>query len=223
VLTFGEHGDVAWRAVELDDLGRPAFELGYDGTWLSVGLSQTGRHQVPNAAAAATMAVAAGVPFADVVTSLGFVQPASRWRMEMHERSDGLIVINDAYNANPASMVAALDALAGIGARRGRRTVAVLGEMKELGDGAVESHREVGRAAAELGIDVLVVVGDEAVGIADGAHRHGTVVRTAGRDEAVAWVRKNVAAGDVVLVKASRGVALEVVADELLEGGTEAR
>ena len=119
-------------------------------------------------------------------------------------------------------MMAALDALAGIGTSRGRRTVAVLGEMKELGEGAHEAHREVGRAAADAGIDVLVVVGQAAVGIAEGAQEagawRGLVVLPAGRDEAIEWVRKNVAAEDVVLVKASRGVALEVVADELLGG-----
>ena len=225
VLTFGESGDVSWRGVELDELGRPTFEIGYDGTWLPVTLTQTGRHQVVNAAAAAALAVAAGVPFAATVATLGTAVPASRWRMEVRERHDGLIVVNDAYNANPASMLAALDALAGIGARSGRRTVAVLGEMLELGADADESHREVGRAAAAAGVDVVVVVGAEARGIAEGlgaAEWNGTVVPTAGRDEALEWVRKNVAAEDVVLVKASRGVALEVVADELLEGGTGA-
>ncbi len=225
VLTFGESGDVSWRGVELDDLGRPTFEIGYDGTWLPVTLTQTGRHQVVNAAAAAALSVAAGVPFAAAVATLGTAVPASRWRMEVRERHDGLIVVNDAYNANPASMLAALDALAGIGARSDRRTVAVLGEMLELGADADESHREVGRAAAAAGVDVVVVVGEEARGIAEGlgaAEWNGTVVPTAGRDEALEWVRKNVAAEDVVLVKASRGVALEVVADELLEGGTGA-
>jgi len=225
-LTFGEHGDVAWRGVELDDLGRPSFEIGYAGDWRPVRLTQSGRHQVPNAAAATAMAVAAGMPLVDAAAALSSAVAASPWRMELHERDDGLVVVNDAYNANPASMVAALDALAGIGSRRGRRTVAVLGEMKELGPGADESHREVGRAAADAGIDVIVVVGEEARGIAEGARASegwtGTVVLTAGRDEAVGWVRKNAAAEDVVLVKASRGVALEVVADDLLEGGTGA-
>jgi UDP-N-acetylmuramoyl-tripeptide--D-alanyl-D-alanine ligase len=223
-LTFGEGGDVSWRAVELDDLGRPSFEIGYAGDWRPVRLTQSGRHQVPNAAAAAAMAVAAGMPFADAAAALSSAVAASPWRMELHERDDGLVVVNDAYNANPASMVAALDALAGIGGRRGRRTVAVLGEMKELGPGAHDSHRDVGRAAAAVGIDVVVVVGEEARGIAEGLDDSedwtGTVVLTAGRDEAAAWVRKNADAEDVILVKASRGVALEVVADELLGGTT---
>jgi UDP-N-acetylmuramoyl-tripeptide--D-alanyl-D-alanine ligase len=99
--------------------------------------------------------------------------------------------------------------------------------MKELGDEAPEAHREVGRTAAGLGVDVVVAVGDPARGIAEGAAETsgwaGETVLTAGRDEALAWVRENVAAGDVVLVKASRGAALEAIADGLLEGeGTQA-
>jgi UDP-N-acetylmuramoyl-tripeptide--D-alanyl-D-alanine ligase len=133
-------------------------------------------------------------------------------------------------------MVAALDALASIGARRGSRKVAVLGEMLELGAAHDREHERIGRYAAERGIDVVVAVGDRAAGIARGAaavpHWHGTAVTPEGRDEALAWVRENVAAGDaghgpgheaghgactwVVLVKASRGAALENVAEGLL-------
>ena len=132
----------AWRGVELDDLGRPSFELGYAGEWCPVRLTQSGAHQVLNAAAAAAMALAAGLSLRPVADALTAAQPLSRWRMEIHERSDGLVVVNDAYNANPASMTAAIDALVAIGGRRGRRTVAVLGEMKELGAGALEDHRD---------------------------------------------------------------------------------
>ncbi len=221
VLTFGASGDVGWRGVDLDHLGRPTFELGYDGAWHRVALAQTGAHQVANAAAAAAMAVAAGVPFADVVASLASAEATSRWRMELHERSDGLLVVNDAYNANPASMAAAIDALVAIGTRGGRRSVAVLGEMRELGDGAEEGHREVGRAAAAAGVDVVLVVGEPARGIAQGlaeaADWQGESIVTAGRTEALAWLRENGAARDVVLVKASRGAALELVAERLLE------
>jgi UDP-N-acetylmuramoyl-tripeptide--D-alanyl-D-alanine ligase len=220
-LTFGEAGDVAWRGVELDDLGRPSFELGHAGTWRPVTLAQSGRHQVANAAAAAAMALAVGMPLADVAGALGAARSASRWRMELTERADGLLVVNDAYNANPASMAAAIDALVAIGGRRQRRTVAVLGEMKELGDEALEAHREVGRTAATAGVDLVVAVGEPARGIAEGARSTegwtGRAVPTAGRDEAAAWVSENVAAGDVVLVKASRGAALEKIADGLLE------
>jgi UDP-N-acetylmuramoyl-tripeptide--D-alanyl-D-alanine ligase len=221
VLTFGEAGDVRWRGVELDDLGRPTFELGHDGVWRRVRLQQTGLHQVANAAAAAAMAVASGLALDTVAGALSEAASASPMRMELHERADGLLVVNDAYNANPASMTAAIDALATIGARRGRRTVAVLGEMRELGAGAHEGHVEVGEVVGRRGIDVLVAVGESAAGIAEGARAvagwTGEAIVTAGRDEALAWVRKNVAAADVVLVKASRGAALEVVADGLID------
>jgi UDP-N-acetylmuramoyl-tripeptide--D-alanyl-D-alanine ligase len=219
-LTFGTTGDVSWRDVTFDDLGRPSFDLGYAGAWHPASLSQSGGHQVANAAAAAAFAIAAGLDPAAVAARLSTSVPASRWRMELHERADGLVVVNDAYNANPASMTAALDALAQLGSRRSGRTVAVLGEMLELGDGAAEAHREVGQHVARTGVDVLVTVGPGASLIAEGAETvspwDGRVRRTAGRDEALAWVRENVAADDVVLVKASRGAALEHVADGLL-------
>jgi UDP-N-acetylmuramoyl-tripeptide--D-alanyl-D-alanine ligase len=226
-LTFGERGDVTWRRVELDDLGRPSFELGYDGAWWPVRLTGSGAHQVANATAAAALAIAAGLPAEVVADRLSGATSASRWRMEVHERPDGLLVVNDAYNANPASMAAAIDALAAIGERRSRRTVAVLGEMLELGPTAEEAHREVGRLVAAAGVDLLVTVGPVAGGIAEGASSvdgwTGTALPTAGRDEALAVVRENVAAADVVLVKASRGAALEHIADGLLDDGPHER
>jgi UDP-N-acetylmuramoyl-tripeptide--D-alanyl-D-alanine ligase len=227
VLTFGAAGDVRWRGVEMDALGRPSFDLGHAGEWHPVTLTQSGEHQVANASAAAGLAIAAGVEPATVAARLSESTSASRWRMEVRERPDGLLVVNDAYNANPASMTAALDALAQLGEHRTGRTIAVLGEMLELGDGAVDDHRDVGRHAAEAGIDLLVVVGDGAAGLAEGAVSvadwQGEVRRTAGRDQALAEVRENVAADDVVLVKASRGAALEHVAEGLLTEGEGSR
>ncbi|HEX4685571.1 MAG TPA: UDP-N-acetylmuramoyl-tripeptide--D-alanyl-D-alanine ligase [Nocardioides sp.] len=221
VVTFGETGDVRWRSLELDELGRPSFELGHDGTWTQLRLLEAGAHQVPNAAAAAAMAAAGGIGWDEIVESLGRARSLSPWRMAMHERADGLVVVNDAYNANPASMAAALDALAAIGRRRERRTVAVLGEMLELGETSTVDHAVVGEHAAELGIDVVVTVGEAAEEIAAGARRTpgwaGEAVSTAGREQAAAWLRHNVVARDVVLVKASRGAALEHVADGLLD------
>jgi UDP-N-acetylmuramoyl-tripeptide--D-alanyl-D-alanine ligase len=219
-LSFGGAGDVTWRDVELDELGRPAFEIGYAGAWQPVRLRQSGAHQVANAAAAAAMALAVGLPLDQIAAALSGAESASPMRMELHERSDGLLVVNDAYNANPASMAAAIKALVAIGGRRDRRTVAVLGEMRELGPGAHDAHVEVGGVAARAGVDVLIAVGAPAVGIAEGATAvgewNGEAIVTAGRDEALTWVRENVAAGDVVLVKASRGAALETIADGLL-------
>ncbi len=222
VLTCGLQGEVTWRGLALDDLGRPSFELGHAGSWFPVSLRQPGAHQVANAAAAGAMALAAGAGLREVASGLTAALPASRWRMELHERADGLVVLNDSYNANPASMAAALDALVAIGERRGIRTVAVLGEMLELGDSADAEHERVGRYAAEQGADAVVAVGGPAALLAAGAASvegwGGIALTTAGRDDALAWVRENVAAPAVVLVKASRGAALETVAEGLLEG-----
>jgi UDP-N-acetylmuramoyl-tripeptide--D-alanyl-D-alanine ligase len=226
VLTFGRGGDVTARDVTADDLGRCSFDLEHRGAGATVHLHQLGAHQVANALAAAAMALAVGVDLDTIADALTDARPTSPWRMELHERADGLVVVNDAYNANPESMEAALDTLAAIGRkRREARTVAVLGEMLELGDGAVSAHRRVGHFAAAAQVDVLLTVGEAAaaMGEAAGTHRtwRGHAVPTAGRDQALAWLRQNVSAPDVVLVKASRGAALELVADGLLRSGAD--
>ncbi len=216
-LTFGVGGDVGWSGLELDELGRPRFELSYRSQRCSVRLTQSGAHQVPNAAAAVALAVAAGLSFDRAARALSGVRASSRWRMELCERRDGLVVLNDAYNANPASMSAALDTLAAIGDRGARRTVAVLGEMLELGEESAAAHREVGRSAVDHGVDVVVVVGQGAREVAVGAGESDTeVVIASGRSEALAWLRNNVGSHDAVLIKASRGAALEKIADGLL-------
>jgi UDP-N-acetylmuramoyl-tripeptide--D-alanyl-D-alanine ligase len=225
VLTFGGAGDVRAEDLAVDDLGRCSFALVTPGGRAPVRLQQLGRHQVDNALAAAAMAGAAGVGVEAIAAALTTAVPRSRWRMEVRERADGLVVVNDAYNANPESMEAALSALADMG-RGGRRTVAVLGEMRELGATSQEGHLRVGRHAAASGIDVVVAVGAEAAAIARGAREepgwHGEAVLTAGRDEALEWLRHNVAAGQVVLVKASRGAALEHIVEGLIVEGTSA-
>lgn len=229
VRTFGVRGDVHWHGARLDELGRPGFVLAHAGEQAPVQLLEVGAHQTLNAAAAATMALAAGFGLAEVAQALGSARSASPWRMEVTERADGLVLVNDAYNANPESVRAALEALAAIGASSGRRTVAVLGEMKELGSEHEAGHRAVGADAARLCIDVVVVVGAAARGIADGiatGPSEGTadgsceVIVTAGREDAAAWVRQNAGAEDVVLVKASRGAALEWIAEQVLEETT---
>ncbi len=224
----GESGavDVTFSGVELDELGRPSFVLGHRGRRVEVRLGLTGAHQVQNATAAAAMALAVGLDLDEIAGSLSSARSGSRWRMELTERADGLVVLNDSYNANPASMLAALEALSTLGLH-GRRTIAVLGEMLELGEGSAAAHREVGRAAADLDVAVLVVVGQGALSIAEGAREvaswSGRVVSVTGRDEASAWVGKNARRRDAVLVKASRGAALEVVAASLLEGDGPSR
>ena len=233
VVTFGRGGSAGVAVTEItsDDLGRLSFDLVHRGAGATVHLAQIGAYQWRNAAAAAAMALTAGLDLDTVADSLGDAVSASRWRMELAERSDGLVVLNDAYNANPESVEAALETLAGIGARSGRRTLAVLGEMLELGPGSPAAHARVGSYAAAVGIDVLVTVGAAAEAMAT-AFEHardqageqiggrGVAVRAAGRDAAGEWLRHNVSAADVVLVKASRGAALEVIADILLTEGS---
>jgi UDP-N-acetylmuramoyl-tripeptide--D-alanyl-D-alanine ligase len=228
VTTFGSGAaDVAVSEVTHDELGRQSFELVHRGSGATVHLAQVGSFQWRNAAAAAAMALSVGLDLDTVADALGDAVPASRWRMELTERADGLVVLNDAYNANPESVRAALDTLGGIGADSGRRTVAVLGEMLELGDGAAAAHTGVGEHAAVAGVDLLVTVGPAAAAMARGfesSSAAGVAITTAGREAAIDWLRHNVSAADVVLVKASRGAALEVIADELLTGaGTEGR
>jgi UDP-N-acetylmuramoyl-tripeptide--D-alanyl-D-alanine ligase len=223
--TFGQSADADVRldGVEVDDLGRASFELVHGARSERVSLQLLGGHQALNAVATATAALAAGLSLDQIAASLRAVDRLSHWRMELHERADGLVVVNDAYNANPDSVRAALETLARMGVS-GRRTVAVLGEMLELGGDAEEEHRQVGRLADRLGIDVVVVVGPGARGVydalvelrgevADGPRATRQVETTA---QAGDWLRENVAGPDVVLIKASRGGRFERVADMLI-------
>lgn len=220
VLTWGrDDADVTVGGIEADDLGRLAFDLRHDGRTEPVRLRQPGAYQFQNAAAAAAMALAAGLDLREAAAALSAATSQSRWRMEVRERADGLVVLNDAYNANPESMESALETLM-LAGRSGRRTVAVLGEMRELGEEAEAGYRRVGAHAAACGIDVLVTVGPEAEAMAmaaAGVGREVLTVPTSGREAAVEWLRGSVAAGDVILVKASRGAALEVLAEALME------
>jgi len=205
-----------------DAYGRYSFELhnGRDSQSESqVQLQLTGRHQVANAVAAAAAAVAVGLELDQVATALAAAGPRSRWRMELHDRSDGVTVINDAYNANPESMRAALTTLAELG-RAGRHTWAVLGDMLELGETAAEEHAAIGRFAAQSGVEHLVAIGEYATQITSVAVAAGLpstrAVPAADKAAAVAVVTSDLGPGDVVLVKASRGLALDTVADEIL-------
>jgi UDP-N-acetylmuramoyl-tripeptide--D-alanyl-D-alanine ligase len=199
------------EGLTLDGLGRPSFVLVTPAGSVPITLQLLGAHQATNAAAAAAAALAAGLESARIAEALNAVTSLSKWRMELHELPSGVTVLNDAYNANPDSMRAALDTLATIGAG-GARTIAVLGEMKELGETAAEAHRSIGAYAAERGIDRIVVVGQAARAIAEGA---GESTFVPDNDAALAWLRDQLAPGDVVLVKASNGARLFEVAEAL--------
>ncbi len=164
------------------------------------GFSFTARHQARNAVAALTVCAALGVPLPDGLVDVSF----SRWRSQESERAGGGLLINDAWNANPVAMRAAIAHL--LDRSGGRRTVAILGEMAELGDEAARFHEEIGRAAEK--VDVVIGVGPLARAYEPDAWAPDSAAATA---LALELVRP----GDAVLVKGSRSVGLEVVADAL--------
>jgi UDP-N-acetylmuramoyl-tripeptide--D-alanyl-D-alanine ligase len=223
VLLFGEAGDAAVRAenVRLTELGQPAFTLHTPTGCSTVTMQLYGEHHVSNALAAAAVAHELGMSVDEIARALSEAGTLSRWRMEVTERPDGVTVVNDAYNANPESMRAALRALAAMG--KGRRTWAVLGRMAELGDEALAEHDAVGRLAVRLNVSKLVAVGGrEAAWLQLGAYNEGSwgeeSVHVSDARAAVDLLRSELRPGDVVLVKASRSVGLEWVAEALLEG-----
>ncbi len=222
VVTFGRgpRADVRAEDVEVDPLGRPSFVLHAMETRHRVRLGLTGAHQVDNALAAAAVALECGRTVPEVAAGLETARPRSRWRMEITERADGVVVLNDAYNANPESVRAALTTLAGIGRSTGARTVAVLGPMAELGPLAQSAHEQIGQLALRLGVTELLAVGEPARAIVDGAPAgpgSGYGVWVPDVDAAVARLSDTLRPGDVVLVKASRSARLERVAFALTE------
>jgi UDP-N-acetylmuramoyl-tripeptide--D-alanyl-D-alanine ligase len=225
VVTVGRGADADVRAtgVALDDAARARFTLAAAGEEHPVTLQFVGEHQVANALSAAGAALAAGMHPGEVAAALSAAVPRSRWRMEVARRPDGVTVVNDAYNANPESMRAALAALAGL---PGTRRIAVLGGMAELGPGAAAEHERLGRDAVAAGADLIVAVGADALGIATGARAAGLTgegsVHVPDRAAARALLSEVLRPGDVVLVKASRSYGLEQLAEDLLGAGVHA-
>jgi len=220
-LPVGVVPDVTAAGVELDELGRASFRLFVGRAFADVRLRLIGRHHVANALAAAAIAAELGMSIQDIANALSAATARSSKRMELHERPDGVLVVNDAYNANPDSTRAALEALGHLtSAGSGRRGIAVLGYMAELGDIAAESHAEAGRLAARHGAAVIVAVGDGAAPVLDGAREtdgwQGEAVAAADPKAAVEELRNRLRPGDVVLVKASKTAGLWEVADSLL-------
>ncbi|MEU0151793.1 UDP-N-acetylmuramoyl-tripeptide--D-alanyl-D-alanine ligase [Micromonospora fulviviridis] len=224
VVRYGESERADVRAVDvtLDGRGRPSYTLVTPEGSAPVRLGLTGRHQVSNSLAAAAVARELGLPLADLAVALGELGLVSTRRMDVFERPDGVTVIDDSYNANPASTGVALRALASM--RGTGRTVAVLGYMAELGDFEREGHQQVGRLAAELGVDRLLVVGELAAPIHEGAtavgNWGGESVLLTDQAAAVEVLRRELRPGDVVLVKGSRYRTWEV-ADALRADAAE--
>lgn len=222
VVLAGESPAAALRATEVTDLGRGrfGFTLHVPGAEpVPVRLDVAGRHQVGNALLAAAVASHAGVQPARIAATLGDLEGLSTRRMDVFDRADDVTVIDDSYNANPASMAAALRALTAVAG--GRRMIAVLGFMAELGEYERTGHEEVGRLAAELGVDRLVAVGEQAAPILHGASVvaswGGDPVLVTDQEAAVALLRAELRPRDVVLVKGSRYRTWDV-ADALRAG-----
>ena len=225
IVRVGRGGDVDVRAegIELDELARPSFTLVAAGRRVPVTLAVHGEHQVSNALCAAAVALECGATAEQVAAALSAAGPASRHRMEVHTRADGVTIVNDAYNANPDSMRAGLQALAVMARRPGspRRSWAVLGEMGELGADSITEHDRIGRLAVRLDISRLVVVG---TGRPMSAMHHGAVMEGSwgsestmvdGADAALELLRAELRPGDVVLVKASNAAGLGALAEAL--------
>jgi UDP-N-acetylmuramoyl-tripeptide--D-alanyl-D-alanine ligase len=207
VVTFG-HADAHVRAEDVRlDGARARFTLVTPAGRAPVALRLVGGHHVGNALAAAAVALELGGTPDGIAAALSAAEPASKWRMEVTERADGLTVVNDAYNSNPESMRAALGALAALGGGT-RRTWAVLGRMAEQGGATAAAHAEIAAAARELRVDRLVAVGTTDYPGAEHTEDVGA---------ALELLRAQARPGDVVLVKASRAVGLERVAEGLLQ------
>jgi UDP-N-acetylmuramoyl-tripeptide--D-alanyl-D-alanine ligase len=211
VLRFGHAGDV--RLLAFSSSGRSSrVEVEAFGRALALEFSFGSRYNAENALAAIAAYRALGLPLDGLQAGARSVR-LSRWRGEERELAGGGLVINDAYNANPLSMVAALEHLAERAG--GRRKVAVLGDMAELGAGAPAYHRDVGAAAARVGVDVLVAVGPLARGYAEGARAISEKRCAQNVEEGLAIALSVLAPGDVVLVKGSRAMGLEALAEGL--------
>ncbi len=216
-LSFGTAGRPVVAAADVVDHGLDGtqFRLVVGGESVAVRLAIPGRHNVHNALAAAAAAHAVGVPLDAVKQGLERFQPPGM-RMEVMQLRSGVTVLNDAYNANPASMAAALRTLA---ASRGRRRLAALGEMRELGGEALRAHRELGSIAAEANLDALFLIGPHAAEVRAGAEAAGMpaarITVAASHEELAARLGTDLRQGDLLLVKGSRGAAMEKVLRQL--------
>jgi UDP-N-acetylmuramoyl-tripeptide--D-alanyl-D-alanine ligase len=223
-VSRNREADVWAGPVTLDELARPQFTLHSQDIAVDISLAVHGDHHVSNALCAAAVALECGATTAQLAEALAGAGPVSGHRMRVSTRADGVTVIDDAYNANPDSMRAGLQALAWISAGRGgerRRSWAVLGEMAELGDDAISEHDRIGRLAVRLDVSRLIVVG---TGRSMSAMHHGAVMEgswgeeaaiVADADAALAVLRAELQPGDVVLVKASNAAGLGALADSL--------
>lgn len=214
VVTFGENSNNDVRATDVEIReGFAHFDLVTSFGRESVALRQAGRHQVANALAAAAIATALNMPIDKISAGLSTAETSSKWRMELHEVA-GRLIINDSYNANPESMIAALDSLRLFAQERGGRAWAFLGKMHELGNYSVAGHQDVTRKAIDLEIDHLVAIGTKEYLVE--SELGSTEILLVENIESAREIAAGSEAGDVILVKGSRAEGLEKLAELLI-------
>jgi UDP-N-acetylmuramoyl-tripeptide--D-alanyl-D-alanine ligase len=215
VLKFGEQSNCDVRAADIEIReGRPHFDLVTKNGRAAVGLRLVGLHQIPNALAAAAIASALGLSVDQIAGALSMAELASKWRMEIFEADDKLL-INDSYNANPESMAAALRTLALFAQERGGSAWAVLGLMHELGPSGESDHIAIGKLVSELGIDHLVSLTTTAYGRGVESGSTTKVHELIDKSSILALLGQ-MQSGDVLLVKASRAEHFEEIAQEIV-------
>jgi len=213
-ITFGESIECDIRATDIEIReGRAHFDLITPEGRSAVALRIAGLHQVANALAVAAVATVLGFSLDQIASGLSTAESHAKWRMEIHELPS-LVLINDAYNASPEAMAAALQTLVLFAQERGGESWAFLGKMHELGESSSADHADIGTLASEVGIDHLVCVGAPEYAASIPASSATTVHLCAEVSEALG-VAKNLNKGDVVLVKASRSERLELLAEAL--------
>ena len=220
---FGTGDQAGYRATNLAvTLNGTSFDLHWpDGETQVVNLQILGEHHVMNALASLAVADQLGVDRKLAVKNLSSMPLAERWRMQLHNRPDNVTVINDAYNASPDSTKAALQTLAQLGRQSGRRTIAVIGEMSELGEFAAVEHDAIGRLAVRLNLDQVVAIGLVAKPVHMGATLEGSYdgesVYFDTIEQAEPAIREMLRSGDIVLVKSSKSANLRYLGDALME------
>ncbi len=221
VTTFGRHEDADVRAtgIALDADGHARFTLTDGDSSAPVRLRLVGEHHVSNALAGASVALGLGMSVGETAQALSQARSLSPGRMAITERADGVTIVNDAFNANPDSMRAALDALAAMA--RSRHTVAVLGEMAELGDSAPTEHEAIGRYAARCGVDTLIAVGSHYAACLQAGARTAfpgmTTMLVPDVPQAFELLRTEITPASVVLIKSSKAAGLLKLARLLLQ------
>jgi len=219
-LFFGEASNCEIRATDIEFReGRAHFDLITPEGRTAVGLRIVGLHQVANALAVAAVATELGLSLDQIASGLSTAESGAKWRMEIIELPH-LLLINDAYNASPEAMVAALQTLALFAQERGGESWAFLGKMRELGESSQSDHAAIGTLASELGIDNVVCIGAPEYASSIAENSHTSVFHCDGKDSA-REIAGNINQGDVVLVKASRSEKLEELAEFIAEQWSE--